>query len=136
VLSLEARFVTGPERSVVIPTFEANPAERRVTRLDSDPEGELRTAFLPHPRQLRESLLGGERKPDRLELMVIDSERVVEEHHHAVAREVARDKPRPPTNQEDLMTDVAAPNERDPEIHEAFLSLACAILCFRRLQSF
>ena len=29
------------------------------------------------------------------------------------------------------MTDVAAPNERDPEIHEAFLSLACAILCFR-----
>jgi len=23
------------------------------------------------------------------------------------------------------MTDVAAPNERDPEIHEAFLSLAC-----------
>jgi hypothetical protein len=34
------------------------------------------------------------------------------------------------------MTDVAAPNERDPEIREAFLSLACAILCFRRLQSF
>jgi hypothetical protein len=34
------------------------------------------------------------------------------------------------------MTDVAAPNERDPEIHEAFLSLACAILCFRRLQPF
>jgi hypothetical protein len=29
------------------------------------------------------------------------------------------------------MTDVAAPNERDPEIHEAFLSLACAILCRR-----
>ena len=28
------------------------------------------------------------------------------------------------------MTDVAAPNERDPEIHEAFLSLACAILGF------
>jgi transposase len=26
--------------------------------------------------------------------------------------------------------------ERDPEIHEAFLKLACAILCFRRLQSF
>jgi transposase len=26
--------------------------------------------------------------------------------------------------------------ERDPEIHEAFLSLACAILCFRSLQSF
>jgi transposase len=26
--------------------------------------------------------------------------------------------------------------ERDPEIHEAFLSLACTILCFRRLQSF
>ena len=26
------------------------------------------------------------------------------------------------------MTDVAAPNERDPEIHEAFLSLARAIL--------
>jgi hypothetical protein len=34
------------------------------------------------------------------------------------------------------MTDVAAPKERDPEIHEAFLSLAYAILCFRRLQSF
>jgi hypothetical protein len=34
------------------------------------------------------------------------------------------------------MTDVAAPNERDPEIREAFLSLARAILCFRRLQSF
>jgi hypothetical protein len=34
------------------------------------------------------------------------------------------------------MTDVAAPNERDPEIHEAFLSLARAILCFRKLQSF
>jgi hypothetical protein len=34
------------------------------------------------------------------------------------------------------MTDVAAPNERDPEIHKAFLSLAGAILCFRRLQSF
>lgn len=34
------------------------------------------------------------------------------------------------------MTDVAASNERDPEIHEAFLSLACAILCFRKLQSF
>jgi hypothetical protein len=28
------------------------------------------------------------------------------------------------------MTDVAAPNERDPEIHEAFLTLACAIFCF------
>ena len=25
------------------------------------------------------------------------------------------------------MTDVAAPNQRDPEIHEAFFSLACAI---------
>jgi hypothetical protein len=34
------------------------------------------------------------------------------------------------------MTDVAAPDERDPEIHEAFLGLACAILCLRRLQSF
>jgi len=34
------------------------------------------------------------------------------------------------------MTDVAASNERDPEMHEAFLSLGCAILCFRRLQSF
>jgi hypothetical protein len=34
------------------------------------------------------------------------------------------------------MTDVAAPNERDPAIHEAFLSLLCAILRFRRLQSF
>jgi hypothetical protein len=33
------------------------------------------------------------------------------------------------------MTDVASPSERDPEIHEALLSLACAILCFRRLQS-
>jgi hypothetical protein len=27
-------------------------------------------------------------------------------------------------------------HKRDPEIREAFLSLACAILCFRRLQSF
>ena len=26
--------------------------------------------------------------------------------------------------------------ERDPQIHEAFLALACAILCFRRLHSF
>ena len=26
--------------------------------------------------------------------------------------------------------------ERDPEIHEAFLTLACSILCFRRLHSF
>jgi hypothetical protein len=26
--------------------------------------------------------------------------------------------------------------ERDPEIHEAFLSLACVILCFRRPQQF
>jgi transposase len=26
--------------------------------------------------------------------------------------------------------------ERDPEIHEAFLKLACAILCYRRLHSF
>jgi transposase len=26
--------------------------------------------------------------------------------------------------------------ERNPDIHEAFLTLACAILCFRRLQSF
>jgi len=34
------------------------------------------------------------------------------------------------------MTDVAALNERDLEIREAFLSLACAILDFRRLQSF
>ena len=34
------------------------------------------------------------------------------------------------------MTDVAAPNERDLEIREAFLSLACAILCLRRLESF
>jgi hypothetical protein len=34
------------------------------------------------------------------------------------------------------MTNAAAPNERDPEIREAFLSLTCAILCFRRLQSF
>lgn len=33
------------------------------------------------------------------------------------------------------MTDGAAPNERDPEFREAFPSLACAILCFRRLQS-
>jgi hypothetical protein len=33
------------------------------------------------------------------------------------------------------MTDVAALNECDPEIREAVLSLACAILCFRRLES-
>lgn len=26
--------------------------------------------------------------------------------------------------------------ERNPEIHQAFLLLACSILCFRRLQSF
>jgi transposase len=26
--------------------------------------------------------------------------------------------------------------ERDPQIHEAFLTLACSILCFRRLHSF
>lgn len=26
--------------------------------------------------------------------------------------------------------------ERNPEIHEAFLTLACSILCWRRLQSF
>jgi hypothetical protein len=34
------------------------------------------------------------------------------------------------------MTDDLAPNEPDAEIHETFLSLARAILCFRRLQSF
>jgi hypothetical protein len=34
------------------------------------------------------------------------------------------------------MTDVAALDEGDPEIREAFLSLACAILSFSRLRSF
>lgn len=33
------------------------------------------------------------------------------------------------------MTD-AAPNERDPELREALVSLAGAIHCFRRLESF
>src|SRR5919204_3579700 len=37
----------------------------------------------------------------------------------SASRRGAGDKPRPPTNQEDPMTDVAVPNERDPEIHEA-----------------
>jgi len=50
------------ERSVVIPTFEANPTKRRMTCLDS----------LPYPRQFPESLLGSERKSDRLEIMVLD----------------------------------------------------------------
>ena len=34
------------------------------------------------------------------------------------------------------MTHVATPNETRPVIQEAFLSLAFAILCLRRLQSF
>ena len=78
----------GSERAVVISAFEADPAERRVTRLDSDSETQLNPPLPPQLRQLRESLLGGERKPDSLELVLFDHERVVEEHHHAVAREV------------------------------------------------
>jgi len=78
----------GSERAVVISAFEADPAERRVTRLDSDSETQLNPPLPPQQRQLREPLLGGERKPDSLELVFFDHERVVEEHHHAIAREV------------------------------------------------
>ena len=43
---------------------------------------------MPDLSQPREPLLSGEREPDGLELVICDGERVVEEDHHAVAREV------------------------------------------------
>jgi hypothetical protein len=77
-----------PERSVVMTTLEADPAACRVPRLDTDPEAELGAELPLRLCQLREPLLGGDRKSDRLEFVILDGERIVEEHHHAVAGEV------------------------------------------------
>ena len=76
------------KRCVVVATLEADPAQRRVPSLDPDPQAKLRPTLPPPARQVFEALLGGDREPDRLEFMVVERERVVEEHHDPVAREV------------------------------------------------
>ena len=77
-----------PDRGVVVAALEADPAERRVAGLDSHAQPELGSALAPGLGESREPLLRGEREPDRLELVVGDGDGVVEEDHHAVAREV------------------------------------------------
>lgn len=74
--------------AVVIAALEADPAKRCITRFDSDPEAEFRAPPSPSLRQLGEPFLGGEREPDRLNLVIFDVDWVVEEHHHSVTRKV------------------------------------------------
>src|ERR687888_1744780 len=56
----------GSDGTVVVPSLETDPAERRVTRLDPDPETELGAALSPAVRELCKPLLCGEREPHRL----------------------------------------------------------------------
>src|SRR5262245_42599439 len=77
-----------PERAIVVAALESDPAERRVAGLDPHAEGELRSTAAPARRQLLEPLAECEREADRLQLVVLDRHRVVEEHHDAVSREL------------------------------------------------
>ena len=77
-----------PEGTVVVAAFEPDPSESRISGLDSDAEPELGSALPPPFGQLGELLLGREREPDGLELMVLEGDRVVEEDHHPVACEM------------------------------------------------
>jgi len=74
--------------AVVIASFEANPAERRVTSLDPDSQSQLDAALAPDRGEFAEVLLRSEREPDRLQLVIAQGQRVVEEDHHAVAGEM------------------------------------------------
>jgi hypothetical protein len=68
-----------PKRGVVIAALKADPADRRVSGLDPNGEPDFNATLSPFLRQLREPLLGIERKPYRLELMIGDSHGIIEE---------------------------------------------------------
>src|SRR5207244_1202196 len=65
-----------------------DPAERRVPRRDANTESELVAALPPSPRHFSEALPHRERHAQRLQLVTFDRQRIVEEDHHPVAREV------------------------------------------------
>src|SRR4029453_5969701 len=68
--------------------FKPDSPDRRVAGFNPYTQPKLDSASAPDPSQLCEPLLRGDREPDGLELVVCDGERIVEEHHHPVAREV------------------------------------------------
>ena len=76
------------EHAVVVPPLETDPSERRVPGCDADPEPELVPALPPERRELLEALLGRQRELDRLDLVILDRERVVEEDEQTVTCEV------------------------------------------------
>ena len=76
------------DRAVVVAAFETDATERRVPRRDPDTESELVALLLPGFGQLAEPLAHHACHTDRLQLVALDRERIVEPHHHSVAREV------------------------------------------------
>src|SRR6266487_3671598 len=88
----------GPERSIVVAAFKADPTERCMSRLDANTQGEFTSKLSPHSRQLLKSLAYRNREPNGLQLVLRDEQRIVEEDHHAVSGEmleralVARDE--------------------------------------------
>ena len=63
----------GPEDAVVVVPYEPDSTDRRVADLDADAESQLRSTLSPNLSQLREPLLGGEREPDGLKLVICDA---------------------------------------------------------------
>ena len=55
---------------------------------DSDSQPELRSPLVPDVAQLVEPLLRGEREPHGPQLMMLERQRIVEEDHEAVSREL------------------------------------------------
>ena len=76
------------DRGVVVATFEADPAERRVAGRDADPETELVAELAPALGQLGEPGAHRDRHRHRPMRMVVLDDRVVEEHEDPVAGEV------------------------------------------------
>jgi hypothetical protein len=77
-----------PERAVVVASFEADAAERRVTNRDSGAQTQVITPFPPTLRTDADALSHRQRKLGRLELRLLDRRGVVEEDHQTVASEV------------------------------------------------
>ena len=76
------------DHAVVVPPFEADPTERCVPRFDADAEAELRSSLPPCLGERLEPLLRGECEPNRHLLVIVDRERIVEEHEQPVAGEM------------------------------------------------
>jgi hypothetical protein len=78
----------GSERAVVIAAFQPSRPEGGVASVEVDSQPQVGAAFLPRLCEVCEALMGCKREPDRLKLVVVGRDRILEKDHQPIAGEV------------------------------------------------